>query len=191
MAFKDKNDCSLTKPLYDGLHWCTEQPAVCVYGKDTMARVWDNRVSIASGIMNLADLLWPRDESCMRDTEIIETLGAVTENVAALASTTSGFDRTWDQSEVVKEEPLGTSFHKLYKASVKAFPEDLIPEIFRTVHAACPLEQMIQSLPTLDASQAPKLNLHGDILIDRVPLNFFLDRKSIPEPPKAFGFGLF
>jgi len=98
MAFKDKNDCSLTKPLYDGLHWCTEKPAVCVYGKDTMARVWDNRLSIASGIMNLADLLWPRDESCMKDTEIIETLGAVTENVAALASTTSGFDYTWDQS---------------------------------------------------------------------------------------------
>jgi len=49
----------------------------------------------------------------------------------------------------------------------------------------------IRNLPTLDASQLPKLNLQGDILIDKVPLNFFIDRRNMPEPPKDFGFGLF
>lgn len=191
MLFKDKNDCSLSKPLYDGLHWCTEKPDVCIYGKDTMSRVWENRYSLGAKIMNLADLLWPRDESCMRDAEIIETLGAVTENVTELVSTTSGFDYTWDQSQTVKEEPLTTSFHKLYKASVKAFPEEAIPEIFRTKRGVCPLEMAISYMPTLNATQLPKLNLQGDILIDRVPLNFFIDKRNVPAPPKSFGFGLF
>lgn len=157
-----------------------------------MTRVWDNRLSLFTSTMNLVDLLWPRDESCLTDSELIESMGAVTENVTDLISTTSGFEGyTWDQSQEVAEVPLSKSFEKLYEVSVATFPDDLIPEIFRTVKKVCPLEMAIRQLPTLNATQLPKLNLHGDILIDKVPLNFFIDRRNVPEAPKSFGFGLF
>ena len=81
--------------------------------------------------MNLLDLLYPRDESCMKDEEIIESMGAVTENFTDMISTTSGFDYIWDQSEIVVEEPLKQTFKNLLKAGVSAFPDDRIPEIFR------------------------------------------------------------
>jgi hypothetical protein len=32
MLVHEKNDCSLTKPLYDGLDWCIKKPEICMWG---------------------------------------------------------------------------------------------------------------------------------------------------------------
>lgn len=84
----------------DKENWCLANADKCIGLSGMVDNIWNEAPSLFSKATDLYDII-ATDDVCFTDSEIINEVERITEDLTSIISTMWGFDLKWDQTRQV------------------------------------------------------------------------------------------